>query len=332
MLRTSGEVRDYREYGKIVVRRDSATGATVHVDDIGRISEVYDSVGGSVRYNGKPAVYLDVTKVSGGDAAAIVQSVKDELSQFSRYMPIGVDTELFGDSTVQIKQSLSVLQSNALFGLLLVAGILFLFIGLRNALITSMGIPVTFALTFLILEFTGETLNTNTLFGLVLVLGLIVDHAIVIIENSYRFQREGLSRQLAAIKGTDQVVWPVLAASATTIAAFLPLMILPGTIGRFLRVIPFTVSVALAASTLEALVFLPSHFADWPGGKKHISGLMEGPLQRLQSGFQRLITLLYARREIAVLLLIITAAGIFSLVPGVKQDLFRAEDFSLFLH
>ena len=330
VLRTSGEVRDYREYGKIVIRRDSATGATVRVDDIGRISEVHDSVGGAVRYNGKPAVYLDITKVSGGDAAAIVQSVKDELAQFSRYMPIGVDTELFGDSTVQIKQSLSVLQSNALFGLLLVAGILFLFIGLRNALITSMGIPVTFALTFLILEFTGETLNTNTLFGLVLVLGLIVDHAIVIIENSYRFQREGLSRQLAAIKGTDQVVWPVLAASATTIAAFLPLMILPGTIGRFLRVIPFTVSVALAASTLEALVFLPSHFADWPGGKKHISGLMEGPLQGLQSGFQRLITLLYARRGIAVLLLIIMAAGIFSLVPGVKQDLFRAEDFSLF--
>ncbi len=142
------------------------------------------------------------------------------------------------------------------------------FIGYRNALITALGIPVTFALTFLVLDLLGETINTNTLFGLVLVLGLIVDHAIVIIENSYRLQSNGLLRHDAAIEGANQVIWPVVAATATTVAAFLPLMLLPGTIGKFLRVIPLTVTIALIVSTGEALFFLPSHYAEWgPRGK-----------------------------------------------------------------
>ncbi len=330
VLRTSGELEDFRAYADTVVLRGSSGGKTVRIEDLGKIREVYDPVGSSVRFNGRPALYLEITKVSGGDSASIVESVRDELNDFSRYMPVGINTELFSDSTVQISQSIGVLQSNALFGLFLVVLILFLFTGLRNALITSLGIPVTFALTFLILEFSGETLNTNTLFGLVLVLGLIVDHAIVITENAYRLQQQGLVRHEAAVKGTDQVVWPVIAASATTVAAFLPLMILPGTIGRFLRVIPFTVSVALAASTLEALFFLPSHYADWPGGKKQAAGLLDRPVRRLQKRFRSLAGHLYRRRGLSLLILVLLVTGLFSLSPFVKQDLFSAEDFTLF--
>ncbi len=330
VLRTSGEVRDYREYAKTVVRQDPTGGENVRIEDLGGIRQVYDPVGSSVRYNGKPALYLEISKVPAGDAAAIVGDVRKELREFSRYMPVGIQTGLFSDSTVQIRQSIGVLRSNALVGLILVVLILFLFTGLRNALITSLGIPVTFAITFLILEFSGETLNTNTLFGLVLVLGLIVDHAIVIIENSYRLQQQGMLRHDAAVKGTDQVVWPVVAASATTIAAFLPLMLLPGTIGRFLRVIPFTVSVALTASTLEALFFLPSHYADWPGGKKKKAGLLNGPVSGLQKRFRTVSGMLYRHRGFSLLVLVLIVVGLFSLLPVVKQDLFSAEDFTLF--
>ena len=107
-------------------------------------------------------------------------------------------------------------------------------------------------------------------------------------------------------------------------------MLLPGTIGRFLRVIPFTVSVALIASTLEALVFLPAHYAEWPGGRKKKAGILAGPLEGLQRSFARMLAFLYKRkkRTLAGALLFLVVS--FSLVPFIRQDLFSAEDFSLF--
>ncbi|MFO7849946.1 MAG: efflux RND transporter permease subunit, partial [Spirochaetia bacterium] len=189
------------------------------------------------------------------------------------------------------------------------------------------GIPAAFALTFILLDYLGESLNTNTLFGLVLVLGLIVDHAIVIIENSYRLQNEGLSRIDAAVEGTNQVVIPVLAATATTVAAFLPLMILPGTIGKFLRVIPLTVSVALIASTFEAFVFLPVHFAEWAGKAKTKTGRL---FETLQRRYRKILSAFYRKRKLAFLGMSVFMLGTCSLVVTVEQDLFSAEDFSLF--
>ena len=128
---------------------------------------------------------LRVTKVVQGSSVSVVEGVTQIVEEARMKNNGGAKLTLFNDSTVQIASSLSVLSSNALMGLFLLVLILWLFIGLRNALITALGIPVTFALTFLVLDLLGETINTNTLFGLVLVLGLIVDHAIVIIENSY---------------------------------------------------------------------------------------------------------------------------------------------------
>jgi multidrug efflux pump subunit AcrB len=247
--------------------------------------------------------------------------------RLSRISP-DIKVTYLNDSSIPIKSSIDVLLNNALFGLVLLVVILFFFIGLRNALMTALGIPVTFAVTFIILEATGQTFNTNTLFGMVLVLGLIVDHAIVITENSYRLQQGGLSRRQAAITGTNQVAIPVIAATATTVAAFLPLMILPGTIGKFLRVIPLTVAIALLASTAEALIFLPSHYADWPGGKK-LKG--EGRLfLRFKGAYRKLAERLYRRRGITVAVTLVFMLASFALVPLLQQDLFSAEDFTVF--
>lgn len=194
---------------------------------------------------------------------------------------------------------------------------------------TAIGIPVTFALTFLALDLLGETINTNTLFGLVLVLGLIVDHAIVIIENSYRYQQLGLSRHQAAIQGTNQVVWPVIAATGTTIAAFLPLMIIPGTIGKFLRVIPLTVTIALIASTGEALIILPSHFADW--GKEKKRKREQGAwFVVIQNGYEKMFNFFYRFKKSFLLLFLAIMIGSFSIVSLLDVDLFSAEDYSYF--
>ena len=328
LLRTLGSLKGTEEFGKVIVRTSSeADAGVVQVEDLAAVREVYEEDGARARFNGKPAINLKISKVSGGNSLDVTGGVKEPLASFRSELPEGMEVTVFNDSTIQIRDGISTLLSNLLFGLVLVILILFLFIGLRNALITALGIPVTFAITFLLLEYSGQSLNTNTLFGLVLVLGLIVDHAIVIIENSYRLQQEGLSKIDAAIEGSDQVVKPVVAATATTVAAFLPLMILPGTIGKFLQVIPLTVSVALIASTFEALFFLPAHFADWSGRAKERGKTL---FNRFRSWYSRVIERIYRRRKSALAVMLLITVGGLSLITTVRQDLFSAEDFSLF--
>ncbi len=333
LLRTLGSIKEIADFEQVIVRRSATSEGVVRVSDVAEVVDGFDPDSSLARFNGSPSVNLRVTKIVNGSSVSVVEGVNAIVEEARLQNNGGAKLTLFNDSTVQIASSLSVLSSNALMGLFLLVLILWLFIGLRNALITALGIPVTFALTFLVLDLLGETINTNTLFGLVLVLGLIVDHAIVIIENSYRLQSNGMLRHDAAIEGANQVIWPIVAATATTVAAFLPLMLLPGTIGKFLRVIPLTVTIALIVSTGEALFFLPSHYAEWgprenpKRKKKKESGAWFAPVQR---GYINLLAKFYRSKGLVLVLALVLTLAVFSLVGFLKQDLFSAEDYSYF--
>ncbi len=345
LLRTVGEVERAEDLESAVVRTagsgsQAAAGGQqggtaeadvgiVRIGDIATVRQGYDRDGVTARFNGEQSISLRVAKVPGGSSVDIVDDVKQRMEQLrADVVPESLSVSYINDSTIQINQSIDVLVSNALLGLALLVVILLLFVGLRNALITAIGIPVTFGITFVVLELLGETLNGNSLFALVLVLGLIVDHAIVIVENSYRLEQRGLPREEAAINGVNQVAGPVWAATMTTIAAFLPLAFLPGIIGRFLRVVPITVTIALLASTFEASVFLPSHYADWPG--KGSSTYMNRFFDRLRDLFRRMLSRIYRRRGFAVLAMVLVMVGSFSLVGRLTQDFFAADDASLY--
>ncbi len=328
LIRTTGGIDGVDALGDVIIRRGNGDGGILRVGQVARITERYDPEGTRARFNGQTSLVLRVTKVPGGDGVAIIDGIKDLNREYRQKTSREITISLVNDSTVQIRNSLNVLIGNVFMGLAFLVVILFLFVGLRNSLMTALGIPVTFAASFVVLELLGETFNTNTLFGLVLVLGLVVDHAIVIIENSYRLQEQGLSPTEAAVKGTEQVALPVIAATGTTVAAFLPLMILPGTIGRFLRVIPLTVSVALLLSTAEALLFIPAHYAHWPRGRKEKGET--GRWIRFREGFSRLLGRLYRRRGLTVTAILILMVLSFALVPLLKTDLFSAEDYSVF--
>lgn len=328
ILRTDGEITEPDDLERLILTGGAGDGSgMVRLGEIASIVDGYEPVEAVSRFNGEPAITLRVAKIPGGDSVRIVERVRETARAYSRSLPQGVALSLFNDSTVQIQSSITVLVNNALWGLLLLEAILFLFIGLRNALITGLGIPVSFGITFIVLDLMGVTLNGDTLFGLVLVLGLIVDHAIVIIENSFRNQQEGLSRREAAILGSDQVVVPVVAATATTVAAFLPLMLLPGTIGKFLKVIPLTVSIALVASTLEGILFIPSHYADWWGKGKPTGDKV---MSHIRSWYTRIFDRLYRRRGRVVGLIAVFMVAAFSLVGMLKQELFATEDYTYF--
>lgn len=329
LIRTLGSIREVDDINTVIVRRSNQGEGIVRVGDVAQVVDGFEKDTPFNRFNGNPSVSLRVTKVVKGNSVAIVDKVRSIVEE--QQQNTGAKLTLFNDSTVQIASSLSVLSSNALMGLVLLVIILGMFIGIRNSLITALGIPVTFALTFLVLDLLGETINTNTLFGLVLVLGLIVDHGIVIIENSFRLQTLGMKRHDAAILGVNQVIWPIIAATGTTVAAFLPLMIIPGTIGKFLRVIPLTVTIALIVSTFEALFFLPSHYAEWGPREKQIRKLNESNrFNRFAQRYIRVLQHMYEKKFRYLLGALLITLGVFSLVGTLKQDLFSAEDYSYF--
>ncbi len=328
LVRTTGGLDDVEDFQSLILRRGQDGKGSVRIGQIAHVNERYDPEGVKARFNGEPSLVIRLTKIPGGDGVGIIDETRDVLAGYARNLSPNISINLINDSTIQIRDSLNVLLNNVLLGLVLLIVILYLFVGLRNSLMTALGIPVTFAASFVILDALGETFNTNTLFGLVLVLGLVVDHAIVIIENSYRLQEKGLSPLEAAVEGTRQVSLPVIAATGTTVAAFLPLMILPGTIGKFLRVIPFTVSIALILSTLEALVFIPDHYAHWPARKKYSE---DNPRwNAFRNGFKWLLEKLYRRKGFTVAAILIVMVLSFMLVPLLDQDLFSAEDYTVF--
>ena len=167
------------------------------------------------------------------------------------------------DYSVILKERLGILETNAVFGLILVILMLFLFIGWRNALFAALGIPVAFMATFWFMSMAGYSLSGVALFGLILVVGIVVDDAIVVIENTYRHIEAGESPKVAAVRGAEEVGWPVLAASLTTIGAFGPLMFMSGVSGQFMRIVPIMAIIVLVASLFEVFVILPAHVAEW---------------------------------------------------------------------
>ena len=254
--------------------REQVARTIVRLDGDGsfvRIADVMNSAGIAYRdpsvissVNGKDCVTLNVLKNPTGNAldmvAAVERIIKDNKPGLDREGVVAVLTQ---DSTVKIKDALSTLGWNLLLGIVLVCGLIWYFMGFRNAGLTTVGIPFAFLMTMIFLYMSGNSLNEITLFSFILISGIVVDDAIVVIENIYRHLQYGKSISEAVIDGTAEVFLPVVSATLTTVAAFLPMLIMTGSIGEFFAQIPTAVSFALIASLLECLFILPIHYKDF---------------------------------------------------------------------
>ena len=264
-IRTIGELQRLEQIRSIIVR-PSPTGDHIRIRDVARVREAWAERETITRYNGKPSVTLTVAKKARGNSIQLIDAIKAIAADYrENRLPATAEIHITQDTSIYIKEILGTLQSNALMGMVLVLVSLYFLLGWRNAILAALGIPVTFMLTFLFMNFSNYSISGSSLFAMVLVLGMIVDDAIVIIENCFRYYQRGYSATQAAIIGTQEVALPVIASSATTVAAFLPLVLLPGVIGEFMKIVPIVVSMALAASLFESLVILPSHFAEFVG-------------------------------------------------------------------
>ncbi|MFA9613595.1 MAG: efflux RND transporter permease subunit, partial [Deltaproteobacteria bacterium] len=260
--------RSRQQIAETIIRRDS-DGSFLTVENVlssARMSYRDPYVITSV--NGKDCVTLRVIKTEDGNALDIMPMLEEIMARFQPLLEKEeVEAVLTQDQRVYIDDSISTLGMNLLVGICLVSVLIFFFMGLRNAILTMVGIPFSFLVTMIIMWLLDSSLNEITLFSFVLVSGIIVDDAIVVVENIYRHLQEGEPLEEAVINGVSEVAAPVIAATSTTVAAFLPMLIMSGSTGEFFAQIPIAVAAAIVASLFECLIILPSHFMDWPGGR-----------------------------------------------------------------
>lgn len=233
-----------------------AAGHPVFLRDVAVITDGFKDVDSLSRINGKPCVSLSVKKRDGINVVSTIQEIRRILGD--TILPPGVQATTVFDQADEIARQIRELENNIFSGFLLVLVVLLVFMGLRNSLLVALAIPTSLLAAFIIMRAAGATLNMMTLFSLVLVIGMLVDNAIVIVENTYRLRQLGLSRVEASLRGAREVAWPVTTSTLTTVAAFLPLMYWPGMIGKFMWFLPWTVIVTLVASLGVALLFNPA--------------------------------------------------------------------------
>ncbi|MHC4884190.1 MAG: efflux RND transporter permease subunit [Planctomycetota bacterium] len=256
-LRIEGEFESTRQAEEIVVmtQRD---GSPVYLRDIARVKDHIKEATSLSRLNGRNSVNLLVRKRSGANILHLVEAVNAVIDATRPSWPAGTTLTRLDDRSKQIKEMVSDLENNIISGLILVVAVVCLAMGLRNALLVSLSIPLSMLMGFMILKALGITLNMVVLFSLTLSLGMLVDNAIVIIENIYRYMQQGTPRLQAAMKATSEVAFPIIGSGLTTIAAFFPLLWWDGVMGGFMVYLPRTVITVLGSCLFVALVINPA--------------------------------------------------------------------------
>ncbi len=292
-VRTLMETDDADRIAETILRT-TAGGQLVRIRDVGRVIDGFEDSDIRGRFNGHPSVCVTVYKTGDGDAVEIATRVKayvagrsrqpmdwDWLSRLKHRLgvdvpamriyeqhknepfPAAVKVEVHTDLSRFISDRLDLVKRNGLWGLILVFCSLLFFLNWRVAFWVMMGVVLSIAGAIMVMHLLGETLNLISMFGLIIALGMLVDDAIVVGENVFSRVEQGEEPHLAAVRGTEEVIWPVVIAVLTTIGAFMPLLFIEGQIGDFMGVLPVVVTCALSISLLEALSILPCHLAEW---------------------------------------------------------------------
>jgi multidrug efflux pump len=252
-----GEIKDLLDLEDITVKVEN--GKTTKLKDIAKVSFGAEDTSSYAREFMQPVVMVDVIKRSGTnllDAAAKTKAVIEKAYKENR-IPKEVKYTITNDMSFKTQDQVANLENNIISGVILVVLILQLFLGLRSALFVGIAIPMSMFMSFYILDAMGITLNIMVLFSLVLALGMLVDNGIVVVENIYRQLDDGMEMFDAVKYGVGEIAWPIISSTATTVAAFIPLMMWPGIMGEFMQYLPLTLMVVLTCSLFVALVINP---------------------------------------------------------------------------
>ena len=291
-IRIVGEISNPDQLNNIIVK---SYGGTVYLKDIAKISFKEKEKTTYARERGQEVVMLNIKKRSGQNMISALEQVKEIVKKAQEtVLPKDLDLKMTNDQSDRVEHQVNELSNHIIFGIVLVMIVLMFTMGLRNSLFVGAAIPLSMLMAFAILSAFGFTLNTMVLFGLVMGLGLLVDDGIVVVDNVFANMRKGMDRVQASKIGIGEIAWPVISSTATTLAAFIPLALWPGTVGKFMIYFPITLSCVLGASLFVAMV---------------INAAMTG-------GFMDIEDKNISKKALKKYSIIFIAAGLLFLIPG----------------
>lgn len=256
-VRTVGEFKSIAELRDIIIKKEG--GVVVFLRDIAEVSNTYEEPKTFTRLDTKPVVSVQVIKKGGENLLDATDKIFDLLdkAQASGDLPVEMTVTLTNDQSQMIRMQLSNLENSIIMGVIFVILVLFYFLGTRNALFVGIAIPMSMFLSFIVLNALGFKVNLIVLFSLILALGLLVDNAIVVVENIYRYVDKGFGPFEAARRAVGEIAYPIITSTATTLAAFFPLVFWGGVTGEFMKNLPITLIIVLTSSLFVALVIVP---------------------------------------------------------------------------
>lgn len=270
-VRIVGEFQSVKELESIVVKREKDV--TIYLRDVARVNDTFKEPTTIARLNGNPVVSVQVVKKSGENLLNATDQIFAILNeaQSTGAIPATLNVTITNDQSDIIRKQLSNLENSMILGVILVVLVLFYFLGTRNAIFVGISIPLSMLLSFVVINLIGYKINMIVLFSLILALGMLVDNAIVVVENIYRFVDSGHKPFDAARLAVGEIAMPIIASTATTLAAFLPLAFWQGITGEFMKNLPVTLIIVLTSSLAVALVIIPVITATFikHGGEMH---------------------------------------------------------------
>ncbi len=284
---TNAVPKRIRDIGDAIIKLKN--GKPIRIRDVGDVVDAASPQTQAVSINSKDGVYLNVLRVPGGNTIEIVDQVKDIIAHL-KGLPPGLHVEPIFDQSTFVRSTYHGLKKEVVQALILVALVILVFLqSIRGTLVVSLAIPLSFAITLLVLYWRGQTLNAFTLGGLTLVMGRLVDDAVVVLESIHRHRKRGMSARDAALHGTKAVVLPVLASTLTTMAVLLPVLLFAGLAQRLFVPLALTVAVAMAASYFVSIAVTPVMCRYLLGHEERgrIAGRVERVIEGLAEGYAR---------------------------------------------
>ncbi len=334
ILRTLGRVESPKRFEDVVIA--NVDGVPVRVRDVARVEDTEEEARTLARLDGKPMVSLTIQKQSGANTVEVIRAVKERLEELKAAFPAGIRAEVIRDQSDFIVDSVNTVKEHLVLGALLASLAVLLFMGdLRSTIISSIAIPTSIVATFTLMDLAGFTLNNMTLLALALAVGIVIDDAIVVLENIFRHMEEKkISAMRAASEGTGEIAMAVTATTLSLVIIFLPLAYMYGIVGRFLKSYGLTVAFAIMVSLFVAFTLTPmlcSRFLRIHHGSKNaLQDWVDRWNDYLRERYGRMVVWSLAHRWVIVT---VSALIVFSMVPlagMIGKDFLPADDMGEF--
>jgi len=329
LLRTLTEIKNVEDYNQVPLVHQGDR--VVFLKDVARVVDGHSEDITYSRVNGVASVSIAVKKRTGANVLETSRKVREKLADLEKTFPAGVQATVTAEKAKYIKQGFDQMNNSAVFGLIIVVIVLYFAMGLRNSIITALSIPLSLLLSFVFLKIFDMSNNDMVRFALVLCIGMIVDNAIIVVENVYHHFQLGKDRITAVIDGTSEIAMPVISATLTTMAAFLPMLLMTGVTGEYMGFLPKTVSIALCASLVVALVANPLILSMIMKRSRKDGRIVspEEDLRQLKRIYVRGVTWALNHRFLVIVIIFVCLGSALGLVAGglVKVEMFPDADF-----